>query len=354
MFLPFDEYRAAILDFYAKGITVHVHVLGDATAARIIDIFEEAEATYPNSDAVLHLSHNQSTDHEDLDRLAALKKATVSFSPMLAVGHPQMSLFLKIPLGEERHQKVFPAKAAIEKGLTVGFGSDFPSSLVPEPDWFFYMEGWVTRQMPGTDEYGTVNAGQAISVEQAIRGFTLGGAEALGADYSEQFGSIEAGKSADMAVLDRNLLEIPETDIHKTEVEQTVFRGKVVFDRAEAIERLDVVKVQITNADLQNAVDAAELDLLVEDELGGGGHTCFAHDHTVDPGARSASDEVNTAFASLSDQGYRFARPARTVYWQNTESTYWIQWTVKDDAAVLWAYDPESGKAVEILQVREK
>ncbi len=229
MFLPFDEYREAILGFYSKGLTVHVHVLGDGTAAQIIDIFEEAEATYPDSDAVLHLSHNQSTDLKDLDRLAALKKATVSFSPMLAVGHPQMDIFLKTPLGEERHQKVFPAKAAIEKGLTVGFGSDFPSSLVPEPDSFFYMEGWVTRQMPGTNEYGTVNADQAISVEQAIRGFTLGGAEALGADYSEQFGSIEVGKSADMIVLNRNLMEIPETDIHKTEVLRTVFRGKVVY-----------------------------------------------------------------------------------------------------------------------------
>ena len=64
-----------------------------------------------------------------------------------------MDLFLKTPLGEERHQQVFPVRAAIEKGLTVGFGSDFPSSLVPEPDSFFYMEGWVTRQMqPPTAE----------------------------------------------------------------------------------------------------------------------------------------------------------------------------------------------------------
>ena len=231
MFLPFEDYRAAILDFYAKGITVHVHVLGDGTAARIIDIFEEAEAKYPDSDAVLHLSHNQSTDLEDLDRLAALKKATASFSPMLAVGHPQMTLFLRVPLGEERHQKVFNVRAAIEKGTTVGFGSDFPSSLVPEPNSFFYMEGWVTRQMPGTDEYGTVNADQAISVEQAIRGFTLGGAESLGADYAEQFGSIEVGKSADMVVLGQNLLEIPESQIHKTEVQETIFRGRVVYEQ---------------------------------------------------------------------------------------------------------------------------
>ncbi|HJO37161.1 MAG TPA: amidohydrolase family protein [Vicinamibacterales bacterium] len=89
----------------------------------------------------------------------------------------------------------------------------------------------VTRQMPGTDEYGTVNAEQAISVEQAIRGFTLGGAEALGRGYDAEFGSIEVGKSADMVVLDQNLIEIPETEIHQTEVDTTVFRGEVVYER---------------------------------------------------------------------------------------------------------------------------
>lgn len=67
-------------------------------------------------------------------------------------------------------------------------------------------------------------------MEQAIRGFTLGGAEALGADYSEQFGSIETGKSADMVVLNHNLFEIPETKIHKTEVQKTLFKGEVVYE----------------------------------------------------------------------------------------------------------------------------
>jgi len=170
-------------------------------------------------------------------------------------------------------------------------------------------------------------------------------------------GSSQRHKGSDTtptAAIMRNLLEIPETEIHATKVERTVFRGKVVFDRIEAIEALDVVEIEITNADLDNAVDAADLDLLVEAEFGGGGRNSIGIDHTVGAGARSAPDEVNGAFASLSGQGYRFARPARTVYWKTTGSTYWIQWTVKDDAAVLWAYDPESGKAVRVLRVKEK
>jgi hypothetical protein len=60
------------------------------------------------------------------------------------------------------------------------------------------------------------------------------------------------------------------------------------------------------------------------------------------------------AFASLLEQGYRFARPARQIVWKD-DGKYWIQWTLqKPGTAVLWAYDPDAKKVVEILQVRDK
>ena len=229
MFLPFEDYRKAILEFHSNDISVHVHTLGDGSATQIIDIFEEAEKLYPNSKGTLHFGHAPFVQEKDLDRLAKLKKVTVNFSPMLAIPHPQMDLFLKIPFGEERYQQQYPVKSTLDRGITVGFGSDFPSSLVPDPESFFYMQGWVTREVPGQPELGTMNKENAISVAQAIKGFTLGGAKALGNDYDQVFGSIEEGKSADMIVLDRNLLEISTSDIHNTKVATTIFRGKVVY-----------------------------------------------------------------------------------------------------------------------------
>ncbi len=352
MYLPVEEYRTAILDFFSRGITVHVHAMGDGTIAQIVDIFEEAERTHPDSTALLHLGHAVSLDAAEIERLAELERVTVNFSPMLAVPHPQLDLFLKTPLGEERHQQIFPARSTMGAGLRVGFGSDFPSSLVPDPDQFWYLEGWVTRALPGEPDLGTVNADEAISIEQAVRGFTLGGAEALGGGYSEEFGSIEVGKSADFIVLDRNLIDIPSSEIHQTRVMQTVFRGRTVFDRTAAQAALDVARIEITNTELQNAVDAADLDLLVKRELPGG-RCCVVHDHSVPAGAKSAPPEVNEAFAGLAAQGHRYARPAQTVFWRNTDSSHWIQFTVKDDATVLWAYDPDASEVVEILRVRD-
>ena len=272
---------------------------------------------------------------------------------MLAVPHPQMKIFLETPLGKERHQQQYPVKTALDKGLIAGFGSDFPSSLVPDPNSFFYMNGWVTREVPGQPELGTINKENAISIDEAIKGFTLGGAQALGYDYANEFGSIEEGKSADMILLDRNLLEIEASNIHKTKVLVTIFRGRVVFDREKSLNELEITQIEITNKDLDNAVDAADLNLLVQDETYGG-HRCFMHDLEISPGAKSADDKINQAFAVLSETGNEFVRPARTVYWKNTDSVYWIQWTLKDDVASLWAYDPEEGKVVEVLQVKDK
>lgn len=352
MYLPFEDYREAILDLFSRGITVHVHAMGDGTIEKLADIFEEAERTYPDSPALLHLGHAVSFDAAEIERLAALEHVTVNFSPMLAVPHEQLDLFLKTPLGEERHQQIYPVRSTIEAGLRVGFGSDFPSSLVPEPDQFWYLEGWVTRALPGERERGTVNADEAISIEQAIRGFTLGGAEALGSGYADEFGSIEVGKSADFIVLTRNLVEIPASEIHEARVDRTVFCGRTVFDRRAAEAALDVAKIEITNRDLQNAVNAAGLDLLVKKELPAG-RCCLVHDRIVAAGATSAPAQINAAFADLIAQGHRFARPAQSIFWQSTNSTYWIQWTVKDDVAVLWAYDPDACEVVEILRVHD-
>jgi predicted amidohydrolase YtcJ len=64
-------------------------------------------------------------------------------------------------------------------------------------------------------------------LEETIRVHTLNGAWTLRLD--EETGTIETGKSADMIVLNHNLLEIPVTDIHKTEVQRTLFKGQVVY-----------------------------------------------------------------------------------------------------------------------------
>ena len=69
---------------------------------------------------------------------------------------------------------------------------------------------------------------QALTLEETIRIHTINGAWTL--RLEDETGSIEVGKSADMIVLNHNLFEIEPTAIHKTEVQQTIFKGEVVYE----------------------------------------------------------------------------------------------------------------------------
>jgi predicted amidohydrolase YtcJ len=65
-----------------------------------------------------------------------------------------------------------------------------------------------------------------ITLDQAIRGYTLNSAFANHQDKVS--GSLQVGKSADLVVLDKNLFDIPVTDIGRTKVLATVIAGEAV------------------------------------------------------------------------------------------------------------------------------
>ncbi len=70
--------------------------------------------------------------------------------------------------------------------------------------------------------------GDKISLEDAIRVMTLGGAYSMRKE--NELGSIEKGKAADMVVLNRNLFEIAPDSIIDTKVVYTIFAGKIIYD----------------------------------------------------------------------------------------------------------------------------
>ena len=90
------------------------------------------------------------------------------------------------------------------------------------------MEATVTRGIPGKPEVAKMSPEQALTVEEAIITYTINTAWSL--RLEEETGSIETGKWADMIVLSHNLFEILQTDIHKTEVRKTLFKGEVVYE----------------------------------------------------------------------------------------------------------------------------
>ena len=156
---------------------------------------------------------------------------------------------LSAQLGPDRDARLFPMKSLQKQGGRFIIASDGPLFWQTP---LASIEAAITREQPGGSPTKLAPA-EAIDLATAIRAYTLNAAYLMGHD--DRVGSIEAGKVADIIVLDRNLFEIPVREIGSTLVLQTVFNGAVVFDAGsdpaneEAIEDKYAVELEFAEDD---------------------------------------------------------------------------------------------------------
>lgn len=207
------------------GLTVLFHAAGDAAVRAALDAIAYTRKTNGMSGPIHQVGHSTFVDAQDLPRFKALN-AAVEYSPYLWDPQP-INDDITSAVGAERIKRVWPIREGFEANALVVAGSDW--AVVPAPDPWIGIETAVTRRNPGGSErsYGL---GEAIGVEQAIRMFTINAAMRLG--IAKETGSLEAGKSADFIVIDRNPFKIPASEIHAIKVETTYFAGKPVYRRA--------------------------------------------------------------------------------------------------------------------------
>jgi predicted amidohydrolase YtcJ len=126
--------------------------------------------------------------------------------------------------GPERTSRAWCWQAVAKSGGRLAFGSDWP--VVTLNPWHGVYNA-LNRQTQDGHPPGGWLPDQRLSLEQTIEGYTLGAAFAGHREKTE--GSIEAGKLADLVILDRDLFKTPASESYRTEVQLTMVGGKVVY-----------------------------------------------------------------------------------------------------------------------------
>jgi len=206
-----------------NGITAMTHVTGDAGARSFIDAVEAAQEVHGQNGVRHHMTHSVMVHPDDIARISALGMV-VDVSPAVAAPMSFHNSY-KHFYGQERHETFFPARALIDAGVNFAISSDFP--VGPDNPWS-NIEVWTTRMNPQGEMPGTLGGQSAITLEEALKAATLVGA--YGLYMEDEFGSLENGKRASFIVLNQNLFEIPPADLSETEVLQTYFNGRLVYD----------------------------------------------------------------------------------------------------------------------------
>ncbi len=209
-----------------EGFQIHVHAIGDRAVRMSLDAIEAARKANGVRDARHHLAHIELIDPADIPRFRRLG-VIANFQPFWANGDQWLTELTEPKLGPERSRWLYPIGSVVASGAEFAFGSDWDVSSMNPLDG---IEVAVTRREPPKGPGPAWLPEEKIALPDAIAAYTIRGAYV---DFSErETGSLEVGKSADLIVIDRNLFEIPPSQIHEAKVLWTLLEGKEVFRAA--------------------------------------------------------------------------------------------------------------------------
>lgn len=206
-----------------NGFQVHVHAIGDRAVRTTLDAFQHSRK---NSGAGLslrhHIAHLELIDSRDIPRFRELG-VTATVQPFWCQRDKYIEELTEPVLGPERSRDIYPLGALYASGARLAGGSDWPvSSLNP----FDAMEVAVRRAPPGDAAAESWLPHQKIALQACLEAYTINGAFVNHCE--DRRGSIEAGKDADLIILDRDLFAVSPETIHETRVLMTILGGRIV------------------------------------------------------------------------------------------------------------------------------
>jgi predicted amidohydrolase YtcJ len=218
-----------------SGLQPAVHAIGDRAVDWLLGVYEKvaADAAQRGVDPGSvrpRVEHAQHMTPAALGR-AARVGAIYSVQPAHLV---EDGRWAGDALGPDREKRSYPFRSLLGEGCTLAFGSDWTVTPI---DPIGALHAAVTRRVwdPARGEWGGVwGSEERISLEEALRAHTLGGARAALMDG--ETGTLEAGKRADLAVLTADPFQVdPEALRELVQVEMTFVDG-VLAHRAEELE----------------------------------------------------------------------------------------------------------------------
>ncbi len=212
-----EELDAMILEIHEAGFQAAVHSNGDREIDMVLDALERALEHRPRENHRHRIEHASIVNSAILSRIKELDIVLALHSYVYEHGD-KMEAY-----GAARWNMMHANRSALELGIPVAGNSDYGVSAA---DPMLRIQSMVTRASAEGKVYG---AAQQVSVEDAIRVWTLGGAYST---FDEEVkGSIEIGKLADFVVLSDDPTSVPPGAISEIDVDMTFIDGRLAYGR---------------------------------------------------------------------------------------------------------------------------
>jgi predicted amidohydrolase YtcJ len=203
-----------------QQLLVHVHAIGDRAVTETLNGFEAVRKTNGNTKLPHTITHLQIVQPSDFERFGKLN-VLASYQLLWAFGDVTTVDIVKPYIDPSLYQWQYPARSMLQAGATICGASDWAVSSANPFEAIYNAE---TRKGP----LGVLDSTQCMPRMAMLYAYTINAAKALMAE--KKIGSLEPGKSADMILLDRDILTVTAEAMRDTRVRWTLFEGKKVYE----------------------------------------------------------------------------------------------------------------------------
>ena len=205
-----------------RRFQVCTHAIGDRANRMVLDAYAKALTDVPQArDPRLRIEHAQVLAPEDVPRFSKLG-VIASMQPTHATSD---MAWAQARLGSQRIKGAYAWQSVLKTGAHLPLSSDFPGETMNP---FYGIYAAITRQDPQGNPPGGWYPEQRLTLDEALRGYTIEGAYA---EFEEKAkGSIEPGKLADLTVISEDITSLAPTQILNIRVLKTFVGGRVVYE----------------------------------------------------------------------------------------------------------------------------
>jgi predicted amidohydrolase YtcJ len=215
-----EDTRTWVTGADAAGLQVMVHAIGDKAIRDLLDIFYDVAQANGERDRRFRMEHAQHIHADDIERFA-IQGVIASMQPYHAIDDGRWADEV---IGEQRAQTTYAFHSLIDSGAHLAFGSDW--YVAPATPLEGIYAAVTRRTLDDANPDGWVPE-QKITVEQALRAYTVEGAYA--SFEEDRKGMLKPGMLADMVLIDRDLTAIAPETIRDAQVLKTIVGGRTVF-----------------------------------------------------------------------------------------------------------------------------
>jgi predicted amidohydrolase YtcJ len=217
-----DDFKNLATKMYEQGFQMNTHCIGDSANRTLLNIY--ADVLKGKNDLRWRIEHAQVVNPSDVKKFAEY-----SIIPSVQPTHATSDMYwAEQRLGPDRIKSAYIFKELLDQNGLIALGSDFPVEFI-NPLYGFHAA--VARKDKNNWPDGGFQIENKLTREEALKGMTIWAAYA---NFEENLkGSIEAGKLADLVIMENDIMVEDSEKLRDLPIWSTIIGGETVYQKAK-------------------------------------------------------------------------------------------------------------------------